>query len=136
MTLILRNTMQPSKESDNPLDSTLQCSEAVNLSSEVYQRYIHNSTQPIAKLPAELLAKIFEICCSSDYPKLDKLLSGWFDYGVIWSTRSSLLQTCSNWRRVGVATPSLWSKLDHSKPGYSFSNKYLHLEVERAKQLL
>ncbi|KAF5359599.1 hypothetical protein D9756_003381 [Leucocoprinus leucothites] len=56
---------------------------------------------PMSRLPAELLAQVFEHCLSSDV------------FPVPASSQAPLLlaHTCSRWRAVALSTPSLWSRL-------------------------
>jgi hypothetical protein len=56
---------------------------------------------PMSRLPAELLAQVFEHCLSGDA------------FLVPVSSQAPLLlaHTCSRWRAVALSTPSLWSTL-------------------------
>src|ERR1700712_4293088 len=125
-----------SEAEDSSESSILQSVPSGSVSSEVYQKRIHNSSLPVSKLPAELLANIFELPCSSYYPRLDKAFVQWEDFRKMRLSRSSIINTCFHWRKVGLATSLLWSKLyfcTRWRGVHPFTVEYLSLEVERAR---
>ena len=80
-----------------------------------YENALHGSCQsgPMSRLPAELLAQVFEYCLPDE------------TFPVPASSQAPLLvtRTCSRWRTVALSTPSLWTRLHvvYKDPGLDVS---------------
>ncbi|KAK7034716.1 hypothetical protein VNI00_012123 [Paramarasmius palmivorus] len=100
------------------------------MSRIIENQQLLNSLLPINRLPNELLSKIFIERCS----ELKEPIIRDPDYEIPREGWLSLTHVCSHWRRVALATPSLWFSPDFRFPDLSLAmlerSKFAPLHIE------
>ena len=72
-----------------------------------------NSLSPISRLPPEVLLSVFKRCT---------------DWNQFSHYKLAISQVCTSWRRLALADPTLWTRIDFLRP------QLASLMMERAQQ--